>query len=223
MSLVILHIETASPICSVCIAKDGVLAAEAISAKPVSHATQLAPLIKEVFMQADQTAAMLDAIAVSTGPGSYTGLRIGLSTAKGLAYANDLPLIGLSSMDCLAQSITQKPVLTIMDSRKNELYAGLYGAGSKDFAPKPVVLDDAWFSSLPEKPFYLCGTGIEKFTNAYTKGKNYIIEKKLNYFARNMVLKAIEVYKKKMFLDVAYAKPNYLKPFFSNPNVNTNL
>ena len=130
----ILNIETSSPVCSVCVAKDGAVFAFKESREPNSHARLLTVMIDELFSENKLSFQQLDGIAVSAGPGSYTGLRIGVSVAKGLCYALNKPLISVPTLSSLAEGIKQKVKVTdvffmpVMDARRMDIYTAVYDA-----------------------------------------------------------------------------------------------
>lgn len=134
----ILNIETSSNSTSVALAEDGVLLKAMEEHNVVSHASKLTPFIEEVLKNANKKPSDLNAIAISIGPGSYTGLRIGLSVAKGLCYALKIPIIAISSLDSLAvylknnHSKNNKLFVSVMNSRKNEIYATILNNESEE-------------------------------------------------------------------------------------------
>jgi len=138
---VILNIETSTSICSVALAEKGEVIAYKENPDERSHASQLTPFIEEVLSVADVEPGYLEAIAVSKGPGSYTGLRIGISTAKGMAWALDKPLIGIDTLQCLAAGfkatypglLSPKNTLLcpMIDARRMEVYTALYNINLK--------------------------------------------------------------------------------------------
>ena len=131
----ILNIETSTNICSVCIAKDGNIIAKKESSEDKSHAKLLTLFIEDLFKEQKLSASDLDAIAVSKGPGSYTGLRIGVSVAKGLCYAKDLPLIAINTLQAMASGIISKIsaddlnnsiIVPMIDARRMEVYSAFF-------------------------------------------------------------------------------------------------
>lgn len=213
----ILHIETASPVCSVALGRDGELLHVLEDDGGRSHGRLLTVLIDQLLRDADSSPGDLDAIAVSVGPGSYTGLRIGLSAAKGMAYALDRPLIGLSSLDALADAVkTDAPhILTTMDSRRNELYAGLYDTrGDAVTLSGPVVLEEDWFAGLPDGPIAVAGTGWHKLAES-THADRFEMQEDLRFSAVHLVPAAHRKHQRNDHLDLAYSAPDYMKPFIS--------
>lgn len=129
---VILHIETSGPTCSVCIAQNGIVEVEKKELSPNKHASILTILIQQLLAETGRTIRQLDAIAINKGPGSYTGLRIGAAVAKGICYTTDKPLIGLSSLQCLAWKMQNERYhhnnffMPIIPARKDVLYYCVY-------------------------------------------------------------------------------------------------
>lgn len=140
MPTILLALETATDVCGVALMRDGDVIAQAYLHRPRVHAEQLAPLIRDVLARAEVDHTALDAVAVSMGPGSYTGLRIGVSTAKGLALALDTALIGVPTLEALAASVLPyaQPgdvACALLDARRNEVFAAAYRLNGDDLAP----------------------------------------------------------------------------------------
>ena len=141
----LLLIETATPVCSVALARDGVVLAELHSDEPNAHSSQLSPFINQLFAQCGMAPAQVDAVCVSSGPGSYTGLRIGVSTAKGFCYALDRPLLSVPTLQGMAaQYYTQNPdykgmVCPMIDARRMECYTAVFASPVEEL--KPVSAD----------------------------------------------------------------------------------
>lgn len=165
LGVLLLGIETATDVCGVALFAEEVLLGEASVDKPRSHAAQLVPLIQQLLQGANRSAAELDVIAVSGGPGSYTGLRIGASTAKGLAFAADAALVAVPSLDALASCAPmnpRRPILVIFPSRRGEVYAAVFDVQAngltRSMGPMAVSvgeLDDL----LPSGEMYVLGPG----------------------------------------------------------------
>ena len=138
----ILSIETSTSICSVAIHEQGELIALAEIKEPGAHAEKLLLLVDELFEKAGLSFADLDAVAVSQGPGSYTGLRIGVSTAKGIAYALEIPLIGINTLQAMAASQQVAPgdyVVAVLDARRKEVYTQTFGDSLQELSPIEAV------------------------------------------------------------------------------------
>ena len=212
----ILNIETATKNCSVALAKDGktVLLKE-IAEEGYSHAERLHVFIEEIINEAGIGLKDLAAIAVSQGPGSYTGLRIGVSAAKGLSYALDIPLIAIDTLKTLASQVTISDglIIPMVDARRMEVYSAVF---SPDFENKRGVLAEIVtensFSDL-EETLYFVGDCAEKCKAVLTK-ENFIFLDQIKYPSANeMSLLSFDKYKKNDTVDVAYFEPYYLKDF----------
>ena len=216
----ILCIETATTNCSVALSVDGkVIALKEDYNNTYSHAERLHIYIEEILQKNNISKAQLDAIAVSKGPGSYTGLRIGVSAAKGLCFALDIPLISIPTLDALAYQVKENNgvIVSMLDARRMEVYAAIYTAESKEQIreTKAEVLEENSFSDYLEKgKAYFLGDGVEKFKTICTHKNAVFIEEKLPS-ANEMGLLANNKYKKSDIEDVAYFEPYYLKDFIS--------
>lgn len=215
----ILSIETSTSICSVAIHEQGELIALAEIKEPGAHAEKLLLLVDELFEKAGLSFADLDAVAVSQGPGSYTGLRIGVSTAKGIAYALEIPLIGINTLQAMAASQSVAPgdyVVAVLDARRKEVYTQTFGDSLQELSPiEAVVLEEGVFASILEKGrVYFVGDGVEKVKEE-VKSANalFIADLAISLSAKNMGVLASEKYARKEWEDLAYFVPNYLKEF----------
>lgn len=185
-----------------------------------SHASLITMFIDEVLKEADKCIENIDAIAVSIGPGSYTGLRIGLSTAKGLTYALDIPLIEVNTLESLAEGMVKNIYdengiyIPLIDARRNEVYYGVFNSKIEVLEKvKPLILDSDSFENYKQN-VYLAGTGASK-TIEIAK-KHFIFLDKVNFSAIYMLNKSNCFYKEKKYSDIAYSEPEYLKPYYSN-------
>lgn len=215
----ILSIETSTSICSVAIHEQGQLLALAEIKEPGAHAEKLLLLVDEVFEKAGLSFADLDAVAVSQGPGSYTGLRIGVSTAKGIAYALDIPLIGINTLQAMAasQNVAHGDyVVAVLDARRKEVYTQTFGDSQQELSPiEAVVLEEGVFDSILEKGrVYFVGDGVEKVKEE-VKSANalFIADWAISLSAKNMGILAFNKYTCQEWEDLAYFVPNYLKEF----------
>lgn len=221
----ILLIETATQACSVALTIDNDIVAECYVEKFKVHASKLAPFVDEVLKSAGITISQCSAVAVSEGPGSYTGLRVGISTAKGLCYGADIPLISISTLDILAQNgkdyITNNNsvIVPMIDARRMEVYCATYDSEChRTTEIEAIVLDNNSFCNLFDKydNVIFIGDGAMKF-------KSQLSEESLNKAtfieaypsARYMSTLAIDTYKKEEFKDCAYFEPFYLKEFIA--------
>ena len=213
----ILCLETATTNCSVAIAVDGeIVAIQEDNTKGYSHAEKLHLFIEKVLIEAKLEKEQLDAVAVSKGPGSYTGLRIGVSAAKGLCYALDIPLISIPTLEVLAQHINIDTgfVIPMLDARRMEVYSAVYSSEKKQVRDtKAEILNEASFVEFFDqgKVFFI-GDGIQKF-NAICKHTNAVFVEDSFPSATNMGALAEAKYKISDIEDVAYFEPYYLKDF----------
>lgn len=218
MSDNIISIETSTECCSVALCRDGKVVASRVNSSPKVHAAMTAPYVEEVLKEGGCSAKDLAAVAVSKGPGSYTGLRVGVSTAKGLCFGAKLPLIGIDTLQILAlQGIGHKcnpvKIVPFIDARRMEVYSAVFDSeGHKLSDTEAVILDENSFSKeLEEGPVLFIGTGVEKFKEV-CKSPNAYFETCFP-LASAMAAPAAECLKNKEFEDVAYFEPFYLKEF----------
>jgi tRNA threonylcarbamoyladenosine biosynthesis protein TsaB len=213
----ILSIETATTNCSVSLSKDGeTLLLKEDYSNNYSHAERLHVFIDETLREANIERSQLDAIAVSKGPGSYTGLRIGVSTAKGLCYALDIPLISISTLEALAHQVKADSgvIVPMLDARRMEVYSAIFSSDYKmNRKIEAQILDETSFAEeLSKDKVYFIGNGVEK-TKALLDNENAIfVEDKLPS-ANQMSALAYLKYKISDTEDVAYYEPYYLKDF----------
>jgi tRNA threonylcarbamoyladenosine biosynthesis protein TsaB len=218
MSL-ILSIETSTTVCSVALTKDNVVLSKEILFAEQSHSTHLTLLIDKVLKNVDHTMSELDAVAVSEGPGSYTGLRIGVSTAKGLCYALSIPLISVSTLAAMAHQMIrqeQKKVLYVpmLDARRMEVYTATYNRSMAILDEvRPLVLDENSFSeTLRDHSVFFFGNGSAKFAEVLSH-ENARFFADVVPEAWSVGLLAADKLKKGQVADVAYFEPNYLKEY----------
>ena len=217
----ILCIETATTNCSVALSVDGkVIGLKEDYNNTYSHAERLHVYIEEILQKNNISKTQLDAIAVSKGPGSYTGLRIGVSAAKGLCFALEIPLISIPTLDALAYQVKENDgvIVSMLDARRMEVYAAIYTSESKEQIreTKAEVLDEYSFSEYLEKgTVYFLGDGVEKFKVICTHKNAVFLEDKLPS-ANEMGFLAFNKYKKSDIEDVAYFEPYYLKDFIAS-------
>jgi tRNA threonylcarbamoyladenosine biosynthesis protein TsaB len=212
----ILNIETATKNCSVALAKDGkTILCKEIADEGYSHAERLHVFIEEIINEAGIGMKDLVAIAVSQGPGSYTGLRIGVSAAKGFCYALDIPLIAVDTLQALASkaSVTDGLIVPMIDARRMEVYSAVFsGTLEKEREILAEIIDENSFGELNEK-IYFVGDCNEKCKTVLTKD-NFVFLDEIKYPSANeMSALSFEKYKKSDTVDVAYFEPYYLKDF----------
>ncbi len=212
---VVLCIETATTNCSVALSVNGsVTAFREDPDKNYSHAERLHVFIEEILKDASMKASNLEAIAVSKGPGSYTGLRIGVSTAKGLCYALDIPLISIPTLEVLASKVNDNAtVIPMLDARRMEVYAAVYIQGKEIRETRAEILTETSFASyLAEGKTIFIGSGVEKFkTTSVHPNAKFLLDELPS--AKQMALLAEKKFNDRTFEDVAYFEPYYLKDF----------
>ena len=193
------------------------------SNEPNSHSAKLSLLIDGLFTQNQYSYSDLSAIAVSIGPGSYTGLRIGVSTAKGLAYALDIPVIALKTCEIFAAPVLEKNpnacCVSMIDARRMEVYSTIY-YDKKEIKPCSAdVLEEGIYEEyLSDKENVIfVGNCLEKAKKVFEKN-NFFFDLSVELSAKNMQGLAFEKYNKKEFVDVAYFEPFYLKNFEAAPS-----
>lgn len=220
MSL-ILNIETATKNCSVCLAKNGeVIVVKELNNGNYSHAEVLHPFIVELLNEVKLTSKDIDAVAVSKGPGSYTGLRIGVSAAKGLCFAFDKPLISIDTLTSLSHhiSIDKGLVIPMIDARRMEVYAAVFNENHEQIREiKAEVIDEnSYYEYLEEKKVYFLGDGSEKVREVIKHKNAVFIEDKFPS-AKEMAQLSFDKYQKSDIENVAYFEPFYLKDFVVIP------
>jgi tRNA threonylcarbamoyladenosine biosynthesis protein TsaB len=219
----ILHIETSTAACSVALSEEGQTVFTKEDIKGPSHAVSLGVFVDEALSFADSHAMPVDAVAVSCGPGSYTGLRIGVSMAKGVCYGRNIPLIAIPTPKVLCvpvllyrEELPDDALLCPMiDARRMEVYAAVY-----DRALKPVrhiaadIVDEHTYSVFLEKyPVYFFGNGADKCKEALSKHPNAHFIDNVLPLAKYMFPLAEKAMAEQEFQDVAYFEPFYLKEF----------
>ncbi len=218
----ILNIETSGNICSVAVSKDGMIEYQLEDLNPMNHAKRLAPFIEKCFDETVRREMPLDAVSVSIGPGSYTGLRIGLSTAKGVCFGKNIPLITVPTLEILAVKAMFRSMewtgdeilVPMIDARRMEVYTAAYDfALNKIIQPQPLILDDTSYSELPtDRKIIFIGSGTTKAKDVVKHpGAEWIDG--LEPHARDMTALSEKFFRENRFADVAYSTPEYLKEF----------
>lgn len=217
-----LLLETAAEICSVALCRDRDILSLRSSSEPRVHAAELAVYIGEVLRENKITAQELDAVAVSKGPGSYTGLRIGVATAKGLCYAVNKPLISVVTLQSMALNYIQKHpetaqdtvLLPMLDARRNEVYAAGYTVKGALIHPvEAIILDENSFSSMTKQQVIVMGDGAQKAEKLISAKQGFTYDTIFRQSAAGMKEPAYEKFMAGEFEDVAYFEPYYLKEF----------
>lgn len=218
----ILNIETSTSVCSVALTMDGNVIDRREDYQGRNHASLLSGYIEDMLGAAKKHELRLDAIAVSMGPGSYTGLRIGLSEAKGLAYALNIPLIGVDTLQAMTVAVMfsdffDENVLfaPMIDARRMEVYTAVHNFALENvMAPQPLILDeDSYREQLDRGPVIFFGDGSEKARPLLEKHPNANFITEIHPLAANMMALAERSFHRGEFLDLAYSVPNYLKDF----------
>jgi len=212
----ILNIETATKNCSVSIAKDGqTIVCSELADEGYSHAEKLHVFIEEVIAKAGISVHELKAVAVSQGPGSYTGLRIGVSAAKGLCYALNIPLIAVDTMQTLASQagIADGKIVPMLDARRMEVYSAVFNSDlTLERAIKAEIIDENSFQEYTDK-LYFVGDCADKCKPVLTKD-NFVFLENIKYPSAQAMSKiSFDKYQKSDTVDVAYFEPYYLKDF----------
>ena len=218
----IVHIETATNVCSVALSEDGKVLMNKENFEGPNHNVVLAPYVDEVVSFADSHAIPIDIVAVSCGPGSYTGLRIGVSTAKGLCYGRNLKLVGISTLKLLCvpillyhEDIPEDALLCpMLDARRMEVYSAVYNRELKIIRKiSAEVIDTNSYAEFLEKgPVVFFGNGAEKCKEILTH-RNAIFIEDIHPLAKNMLPLAEKAIAEERWEDVAYFEPFYLKEF----------
>ena len=232
----ILLIETSTALCSVALAQDGAVTSYRESSAPKAHASLTAVFIQEMLADRGLTLADCDAICVSKGPGSYTGLRVGVSTAKGLCFGSGKPLLAVGTLDTLVfqafsdninaddtphviarseatwQSVSFKYIIPMIDARRMEVYTAVFENGVQITDTAPAIIDETSFAEyLEQGPCLFIGDGAGKCADVIKHPNAQFCQCWPK--ASAMLVPAMAAYKEKRFEDVAYFEPFYLKEF----------
>lgn len=217
----ILHIETSTTVCSVAVSENGDNIFVKEEYQGPSHATLLGGFVDEALSLIDSHAIPLDAVAVSCGPGSYTGLRIGVSMAKGICYGRDVPLIGIPTLKVLTVPVLLKHELPddalicpMIDARRMEVYAAVYdrALNVKRETSADIIDEHSYLEFLEQQPVYFFGNGAEKCKEKITHPNAHFIDH-IHPLAQMMFPLAEQAVANNMYEDVAYFEPFYLKEF----------
>lgn len=219
----ILNIETSTKNCSVALAKGGkTIICKEIAEEGFSHAERLHVFIEEIIIEAGITFQDIIAIAVSQGPGSYTGLRIGVSAAKGLCYALNIPLIAVDTLQVLARQVevSNGLIIPMIDARRMEVYSAIFSPNfDKLREVQAQIITENSFEDVQET-LYFVGDCSDKCKTVLTK-ENHIFLEEIKYpSAKEMSLLSFEKHKKNDTVDVAYFEPYYLKDFLITKSKN---
>ena len=217
----ILHIETTTEICSALLSCNGEMLIEKVCLKPQSHASKLPVFLQEIIDFARQNNQMPNAVAVSAGPGSYTGLRIGISSAKGLCYGFGIPLIALDTLKVIANAakkiIDEKTLFCPMiDARRMEVFTSLFDENLQNILQtEPKIIDENFLKNELEKSkIVFCGNGSKK-CQEIIKHKNSVFLEDIFPLSINMICDAEKKFSDKNFENTAYFEPFYAKEFMA--------
>lgn len=217
----ILHIESSSTVCSVALSNN----TDLIDCKELdngyTHVENLHVFIEQLLSENNISASQLNAISVSSGPGSYTGLRIGYSAAKGLAYALNIPLIAIDTLQAMCVSAKNNVNISanfcpIIDARRMEVYCAVYDSNLNNIKPtSALIIDDTSILQFEtHTPIYFFGDGMPKAKELLSKLKNVHFLDSIKPSAKAMIKLAYDKYQTQGFENTAYAEPFYLKEFF---------
>ena len=221
MDQFLLHIETATTNCSVALSNNGELISFRESDEAsFKHSDFLHLFIAETMETANLTFGQLAGVGVSMGPGSYTGLRIGVSAAKGICYAQEIPLIAVNSLMVLAQQCkaeTDDFLIPMFDARRMEVFAMVLSADHKEIVPtRAQIISETSFLDLPQGRKLLMGSGVEKCI-PYLKGEEFLFRNEIKVpSAKDMIGLVTQKFLNNSFEDLAYFEPYYLKDFYTN-------
>jgi tRNA threonylcarbamoyladenosine biosynthesis protein TsaB len=212
----ILNIETATKNCSVALAKDGeTIVCKEIAEMGYSHAEKLHVFIEEILTESNLKFSDLKAIAVSQGPGSYTGLRIGVSAAKGLCYALGIPLIAVDTLEVLASqiSIEEGLIIPMIDARRMEVYAAIFDKNHQKIRDtKAEILREESFSDL-QQTVYFIGDSSQKAKTVLQQENFVFLDDVVYPSATQMSKKSFTLFEQNHVENIAYFEPYYLKDF----------
>jgi len=218
--MIILHIETSTNVCSVAVSENLNCIFSVSNTDGMNHAALLSLFIKDALDFLKTENKKPDAIAVSSGPGSYTGLRIGVSTAKGLCYGLDIPLIAVSTLEVMTIAAiahigkTEAIFCPMIDARRMEVYAAFYEANMNLVREisADIIDSESYDEILNEKSVYFFGNGADKCKTTITHPNALFIDN-IVPLAENMITLAVKAFEANKFVDVAYFEPFYLKEF----------
>lgn len=218
----IILIETSTALCSTALVENGVLTSYRESSAPKAHASLTAVFIQEMLDERGLTLADCDAVCVSKGPGSYTGLRVGVSTAKGLCFGSGKPLIAVGTLDTLVAQAAEeiaagegqayRYIIPMIDARRMEVYTAVFENGKQITETAPVIVDENSFAEyLEQGPCIFIGDGAGKCADVIKHTNTHFCQCWPK--ASAMLVPALEAYRSGRLEDVAYFEPFYLKEF----------
>lgn len=225
MPPLILHIDTATEFASICFTKGETILAMRSCQDQKKHGAFVQPAIQELMQETGLTLSQLDAISVSEGPGSYTGLRVAMASAKGLCYALDTPLITINTLKIIAQAALEQESQTypnaiycpLIDARRMEVFMALYTPALEPIlAPEARILDqDSFKDLLANQVVIFTGSGAAKL-QAILNHPNAVFSN-VQHNAKQLAILANRAFADHLFANLAYCEPFYLKAFYSAP------
>jgi tRNA threonylcarbamoyladenosine biosynthesis protein TsaB len=221
----LLNIDTATGHASVCLSKGDVVLGMIERTEQKNHASFVQPAISELMAGAGYTLNALDGIAVTAGPGSYTGLRVGLASAKGICYALNKPLILINTLEVMAQAVVSREtsidpstlICPLIDARRMEVFTALYDSSLHEIEPPhALVVDENSFAAvLKVQSVVFSGSGHAKLKEIIVSPA--AIFSAVQHHAGDLAVRALKAYQSKLFADLAYSEPLYVKEFFNPP------
>jgi tRNA threonylcarbamoyladenosine biosynthesis protein TsaB len=221
--MTLLHIDTATEYAGTCISKDGVILGKKENKDPKNHGAFLQPAIQLLCEETGIALPSIDAVSVTAGPGSYTGIRVAMASAKGICFALNKPLIAISTLAVIAESarlnserIDDFLIYPMIDARRMEVFMGVYNAALEELkSAHSFVIQAHYLQTLPtEKHIIFCGNGAGKIP-LVTTPLSYAIYNQ-QHQVENLVPLAENAFKSKKFADLAYIEPLYAKDFYDN-------
>lgn len=220
----IIQIDTATEVCSVSISREGIMLDHIQSDEPNTHASRLTVYVEQLLSRNSLQFSDIAAIAVSMGPGSYTGLRIGVSTAKGLCYALDIPLIGINTLESMYNGLSREVKLNadslylpMIDARRMEVYTMVFNAEGKQVLPTQAkIIDEFSFTEFQGKKVFLFGSGAGKFKDLFDVNPQVSIISKFQHSSGHMSTLAWQRFTTQEFENLIYFEPYYLKEFVAS-------
>lgn len=218
----LLHLETATTNCSVAVSKgEELLYCKESNSPDFRHSDYLHLFIEEALSNANVKINKLNGVGVSMGPGSYTGLRIGVSSAKGICYANDIPLMAVNTLAVMAQQCKieeQATLLPMIDARRMEVFTMPFNQKQQPIAQtKALIISEETIAQLPKGKKIVFGSGAEKCKSFFTDEEFHFRDDIRVPSAKDMLPLILEKFNQEQFEDVAYFEPFYLKDFYTNP------
>ncbi len=221
MNNYILQIDTATEICSVSIGSHGEVLGRIDASEPNLHASKLTVFIDQLLQELQIKYDELSAVAVSMGPGSYTGLRIGVSTAKGLCYALDIPLIGINTLSSIMEGYIANRefnktdlFIPMLDARRMEVYMAIYDANFEIVIPTEAkIIDENSFKEYAGRELYLFGSGAAKLADTFAGNDTVHIDLDYQHSSAWLTKAAFHRFSANEFEDLVYFEPFYLKEF----------